>query len=99
MIITIPFNSIYLKNKYNMEDKDIKRLTKEALPMLVERLSMDSRVEGIEVFSNMDLSLELGLSSKLKIIESNTEKINKAEDVIKNYILKFNLSIFQKKHL
>lgn len=88
MIITIPFNSIYLKNKYKMDVKDIKRLTKEALPMLVERLSMDRRVEGIEVFSNIDLSLELGFSSKLKIIKSNTEKMNKAEDVILNYISK-----------
>jgi hypothetical protein len=88
MIITIPFNSIYLKKKYKMKDKDIKRLTKEALPKLVERLSMDSRIEGIEIFSNMDLSLELGLSSKLKIIKSNTENLNKAEDVILNYISK-----------
>jgi hypothetical protein len=88
MIITIPFNSIYLKNKYKMDAKDIKRLTKEALPMLVERLSMDRRVEGIEVFSNIDLSLELGFSSKLKIIKSNTEKMNKPEDVILNYISK-----------
>ena len=56
--------------------------------MLVERLSMDSRVDSIEVFSDMNFSLERGLSSKFTIIESNTEEMTKAEDVILNYISK-----------
>jgi hypothetical protein len=86
MIITLPFNSEYLKNKYKMQDSDIKRLTKEALPMLVEKLSMDSRVDGIEIFSDIGFGLELGLSSKIKIIRSNTEGMTRPEDVILNYI-------------
>jgi hypothetical protein len=69
-----------------MQDSDIKRLTMEVLPMLVERLSMDSRVDGIEIFSDIDFSSELGLSSKIKIIRSNTEEMTRAEDVILNYI-------------
>lgn len=54
--------------------------------MLVERLSMDSRIDGIEVFSDVGFDLELGLSSKIKIIRSNTEEMTRSEDVILNYI-------------
>jgi hypothetical protein len=86
MIITLPFNSRYLKNQYNMQNADLKRLTREVLPALVERLSMDSRVDGIEIFSDVDFSSAFGLSSKIKIIKSNTEEMTKAEEVIKNYI-------------
>ena len=86
MIITLPFNSKYLKNQYKMQDSDISRLTRDVLPMLVERLSMDSHIDGIEIFSDIDFSSELGLSSKIKIIKSNTEEMTVAEDVIVNYI-------------
>ncbi len=69
-----------------MQDSDIKRLTTEVLPMLLERLSMDSRIDGIEFFSDVDFGLELGLSSKIKIIRSNTEAMTRSEEVILNYI-------------
>ena len=69
-----------------MQDLDIKRLTMDVLPMLIERLSMDSRIDKIEIFSDSDFRLNLGLSSKVKFMRSNTEKIVRAEDVILNYI-------------
>ena len=75
-----------MKKKYKKEDADISKLSYEVLPRLVQRLSMDSRVEGIEIFSDIDFSLTLGLSSKIKIIKSNTEKMTEAEDVILSYI-------------
>ena len=86
MIVVVPFNSKFLKKKYRKKDSDIKKLTIEVLPLLVERLSMDSRIDGIEIFSDIDFDLMLGLSSKIKIIKSNTEEMTRAEDVIVNYI-------------
>lgn len=87
MIVVVPFNSKFLKKKYKKKDSDIKKLTIEVLPLLVERLSMDSRIDGIEIFSDIDFDLMLGLSSKIKIIKSNTEEMTRAEDVIVNYIM------------
>jgi len=69
-----------------MEHSDLTRLTRDVFPMLLERLSMDWRVDGIEIFSDIDFSSEIGLSSKIIIIKSDTGKMTRAEDVILNYI-------------
>lgn len=86
MIVVVPFNTKFLMKKYKKEDSDISKLSYEVLPRLIQRLSMDSRVEGIEIFSDIDFSSKLGLSSKIKVIKSNTEKMTEAEDVIFSYI-------------
>jgi len=83
----VPFNSKFLQTKYKKQDSDIKKLTKEVLPLLIERLSMDSRISRIEIFSDLNFDRVLGLSSKIKIIKSNTEEMTRAEDVITNYIM------------
>lgn len=82
----MPFNSKFLKQKYKKHDLDIKKLVVEVLPGLVERLSMDSRVDRIDIFSDLSFSQILGLSSKIRIIRSNTEQITVAERVIFSYI-------------
>ena len=87
MIVVMPFNTKFLKKKYKKQDSDITKLTDEVLPLLVERLSMDSRIDGIEIFSDIDFDSVLGLSSKIKIIKSNTEEMTVAEDVILSYII------------
>ena len=86
MIVVVPFNSKFLKKKYKKQDSDIKKLIGEVLPRLVERLSMDSRIDGIEIFSDVSFNTVLGLSSKIKIIKSDTEEMTVAEDVIESYI-------------
>ena len=75
-----------MKKKYNKQDADMKKLIGEVLPLLVERLSMDSRIEGIEIFSDTNFDAVLGLSSKIKIIKSNTDEMTVAENVIVSYI-------------
>lgn len=69
-----------------MQDPDINRLTMDVLPLLIDRLSMDSRIDGIDILSDSDFGLDLALSSKINIIHSNTETMTKAEDVILSYI-------------
>ena len=86
MIVVVPFNSKFMKKKYNKQDADMKKLIGEVLPLLVERLSMDSRIEGIEIFSDTNFDAVLGLSSKIKIIKSNTDEMTVAENVIVSYI-------------
>lgn len=75
-----------MKTRYNMLNSDIERLTKKVIPLTVERLSMDDRVQNIEIFSDIDFTFNLGLSSKVNIIKSNTDVIHNAPDVIKSYI-------------
>ena len=87
MIVVVPFNSKFLKKKYKKQDLDIKKLIGEVLPRLIERLSMDSRIEWIEIFSDVNFDTVLGLSSKIKIIKSNTDEMMVAEDVIVSYIM------------
>lgn len=86
MIVVVPFNSKFLKKKYKKQDSDIKKLIGEVVPRLVERLSMDNRIDGIEIFADINFDKLVGLSSKIKIIKSNTEKMTVAEDVIVSYI-------------
>ena len=87
MIVVVPFNSKFLKKKYKKQDSDIKKLIGEVLPRLIERLSRDSRIDGIEIFSDINFDAVLGLSSKIKIIKSNTEEMMVAEEVIVSYIM------------
>ena len=87
MIVVVPFNSKFLKKKYKKQDSDIKKLIGEVLPRLVERLSRDSRIDGIEIFSDINFDTVLGLSSKIKITKSNTEEMMVAEEVIVSYIM------------
>ena len=87
MIVVVPFNSKFLKKKYKKQDSDIKKLIGEVLPRLVERLSRDSRIDGIEIFSDINFDTVLGLSSKIKITKSNTEEMMVAEEVIASYIM------------
>ena len=86
LIVVVPFNSKFLKQKYKKQDSDIKKLVTEVLPGLVERLSMDSRVQRIDIFSDLSFDQILGLSSKIRTIFSTTEQITVAEGVIFSYI-------------
>ncbi len=69
-----------------MQDTDIDRFTRFVIPTLAGRLSMDYRVSGVEIFSDLDFISNIGLSSKIKYIKSNTESATRAEDVIEKYI-------------
>jgi hypothetical protein len=86
MILTLPYNIKYLKNRYQLIDDDVERLTKKALPELIKRLSLESLVDQLDIFTDIEFNLELGLSSKINIIKSETEKLVRAEDVIESYI-------------
>ena len=86
MILTLPYNIRYLKNRYQLLDDDVERLTKKALPELIKRLSLESLVDQLDIFTDVEFNLELGLSSKINIIKSETDKLVRAEDVIESYI-------------
>ena len=86
MILTLPLNLEYLKNRYKMGDKEINLLMKKVLPTLVKRLTSDDQVEKIEIFTDTGFNIDIGFSSKIVITKSFTENLTKGEDVIESYI-------------
>ena len=75
MIITIFINKNYLEKKYNMSIELLNKFTFEVLPNLLNRLSMDSRVLSIEIYTNDSLDKNIGFGSKVKIIKIESANI------------------------
>lgn len=82
MKIKIFTNEKYLSSRYEMSDETIRRFNSEVLHNLLNRLSMDSRVDLIEIFTNVSCENNLGFSSKLKRTIVNTENLRTYAELI-----------------
>lgn len=84
MDIIIPFNKNYLRSRYEMSTTFLDRLGSIVIPNLLNRLSMDDRIKSIEVFSDLEPDLLLGISRKICLYPSDTSKLSTAEGVIES---------------
>jgi hypothetical protein len=82
MIITMFVNKSYLQKKYNMSFELLNKFTYEVLPNLLNRLSTDSRVRNIEVYTNDSLNKNIGFGSKVKIVKIESSDIILYQDLI-----------------
>ena len=82
MILTIFINKNYLEKKYNMGIELLNKFNFEVLPNLLNRLSMDSRVLSIEIYTNDSLDSNIGFGSKVKIIKIESTDVNSYIDLI-----------------
>ena len=82
MILTMFINTNYLEKKYNMSIELLNKFTFEVLPNLINRLSMDSRVLSIEIYTNDSLNKNIGFGSKVKLIKIESSDINSYTDLI-----------------
>ena len=85
MRLLIPFNSDYLRKRYHLSLNKIDMLISSVMPDLTERLAMDRRIISIDVFSNVDLTQNLCLSTKITQIQSDTDNLITGEEVILRY--------------
>jgi len=82
MIITMFINKNYLEKKYNMNFDLLNKFITEVLPNLLNRLSMDSRVFSIEIYTNDSLDKNIGFGSKVKIIKIESTNIQLYSELI-----------------
>ena len=82
MILSIFINKNYLQKKYNMSIELLNKFNFEVLPNLLNRLSMDSRVLSIEIYTNDSMDKKIGFGSKVKIIKIDSNDINSYADLI-----------------
>lgn len=83
MIITMFLSKSYLMNRYGMSQTIFGRFTKEVLPNLINRLSMDDRIEVINLFSSAEFNYDLGYGSKVNSIVINSNDSSGFGDLIK----------------
>jgi hypothetical protein len=82
MKITIFLNKKYLTSTYLISDELLDRFTTEVLPKLLNRLSMDSRVISIDIFTNDSLEKNLGFSSKVHLNSFDSSGISTYGELI-----------------
>jgi hypothetical protein len=75
-------NKNYLEKKYNMNFDLLNKFITEVLPNLLNRLSMDSRVFSIEIYTNDSLDKNIGFGSKVKIIKIESTNIQLYSELI-----------------
>lgn len=71
MNIVIPLNTSYLRDRYFMDDSFIERILYEVIPELLSRLSLDSRVESIELISNSRVVDSFSINDKVVLTEAD----------------------------
>lgn len=82
MKIKIFSNKNYLASRYEMSEDVINRFNSDVLPNLMNRLSMDSRVELIEIYTNELESENIGFSSKINQYKVGTDNIKSYSELI-----------------
>ena len=73
MKIILLYNSAYISYRYNFDIKLLRKLEVTIFPDLVKRLSLESLVESIDIFSDIDFNNQNFNSSKINVYKSNTE--------------------------
>lgn len=73
MHIVIPLNFGYITHKYGVSDSFLDFMRNFVVPDLVDRLSLDGRVDSIEVISDVDLEIEDSGSEKVRFTGYNIQ--------------------------
>jgi hypothetical protein len=73
MKIILLYNSAYISYRYNFDLKFLSKFEVKIFPNLVKRLSLESLVESIDIFSDIDFNNQNFSSSKINFYKSNTE--------------------------
>lgn len=85
MHIIIPINFSYLQQRYRFNENLARQLVATVLPDLTDRLTRDRRVRSVDIFTSEEIMPHTSHSAKIRIIPSNTDSLDRAEDVLLAY--------------